>query len=344
MKQDDEQILEQNDVNQFTYKNIMREGVPDPILFRHSDQSVNKILVYASGGYVSLSVIPNKPQNISGSDRRAMFKNRIKPIVPAQQWTQMNQPKEAGWKFRLSIAQDAANLEKAWNTLLPILLKYKVGQTKIVHQKNEQEASKVITVYTFSGGPKLDQWGPFLKDVELAFRENGIRPGEKIFEYQVKGSHYFYYRNDADKSGKYLRDEYCFLYKLVDQIPITNEKETEFARELKENPNNLGCIVNLKGTDKCCLYVKNGDLWDRQEFNITLLKDIENRDLNHRIIIAPIENRPAYLELIVPRLDKTILSTNNVTKEPLPFKDVDLDNELADVLTTDTGQLTKPLH
>jgi hypothetical protein len=344
MKQLNVEIIEQKDVNRFTYKNIMPADLPEDVLFRHTDQSVNKALVFSSGGYISLSVVADKPREVSSVDRRAMFRNRRKPNLPGQEWSHLHQPKEAGWKFHLSIAQDPANLEKAWDALVPILLKYKVGQTKIVHEKNLQEASKVITVFTFSGGPQLDQWSPFIKDVELAFREHGIRPGEKIFEYQIIGSQYFYYRNDAGHKGEYIKDEYNFLYKIVDQIPLSKEQELKFASELKENPNNVGCIVKLKGSDVCCLYVKDRDGWDRQEFNIALLKNIENPDQDHRISVAPILNRPAYLELVVPRLERTILSTNNVTKEQLPFKDIDLNRELAHVLPRDIGQSNKSPH
>lgn len=131
---------------------------------------------------------------------------------------------------------------------------------------------------------------------------------------------------------------------MVDQIPLSKEQELKFASELKENPNNVGCIVKLKGSDVCCLYVKDRDGWDRQEFNIVLLKNIENPDQDHRISVAPILNRPAYLELVVPRLERTILSTNNVTKEQLPFKDIDLNRELAHVLPQDIGQSNKSPH
>lgn len=344
MKQQDETILDQKDVKQFTYKNIMQEKRPDATLFRHDDNSINKVFVYRIGGYVALSVIPHNPIKPAGADRRLMLQNRKQQVVPTQQWAQKHQPKDAGWKFHLSIAQNPTNLEKAWEILVPILLKYKIGETKIVHEKNEQEASKVITVYTFSGGPQLDQWRPFLKDVELAFRQKGIEAGEKIFEYQIKGSNYFYYRNDADHKGEYVSDEHKFLYRVVDKLPVSNEQELEMERELKEGQHNIGCIVKLKGAETCCLYVKDGNGWDRQEFNINLLKNLENPDQNHQIIIAPIINRPAYLDLVVPRLDQSIPSTNNVTKEPLPFQNIDLDKELAHDVTPIIGQLSKSFH
>lgn len=344
MKQQENEIIDQKDVNQFTYENIMQKGMIHPILFRHTDQSINKAMIFTSGGYVSLSVVPNKPVEASGADRRAQFRNRAKQTLPAQAWTHLHQPKEAGWKFHISIDQDPANLEKAWGALVPILLKYKIGHTKIVHQDKYQEASKVITVYTFSGGPQIDQWMPFVRDVELAFREKEIRPGEKIFEYEIAGSQYIYYRNDAGHKGEYVEDEYSFLYKVVDQIPISKEHELVLAQELKENPINVGCILKLKGQDICCIYVKDGEMWDKQEFNSNMLRNLENPNANQRIIVAPILNRPAYIELVVPRLDRTIPSTNNVTKEPLPFKDIDLKKELTHLSNREIGHSNKSHH
>lgn len=338
MKQQKKEAIDLKDVNQFAYKNIMREVLPEPILCRHSDQSHVKVFVNMIGGYRGLLIVPDEVQKPSGADRRLLFQQRSKPSAPAQQWTQIHKAREAGWKFHLSISQDVDNLEKAWNILVPILLKYKVGETKIVHEKNQQEASKAITVYTFSGGPKLDQWCPFIKEVESAFRENSIRPGEKIYEYEITGSNYFYYRNDADHRGEYVRDEYNFQFRVVDQIPISLKDELDFHRELTENKDIVGCIVKVKGHESCCLYVKNGDKLDKQEFSSNLLVNLENLDHDHRITIAPILNRPAYLQLVVSRLDHTIPSTNNVTKEALPFKDIDLNRELAHVLNRDAGE------
>lgn len=329
MERRDEVVLAQDIVDHYSYKNIMQLPMPKEKVFQHDDGSANKVLVFASGGYISLSVVPNEQKKASGTDRKLLFQHRSKATMPAQQWTQVHKPKEAGWKFHISIAQNPVNLEKAWDALVPILLKYKIGQTKIVHQDNQQDASKVITVYTFSGGPNLDQWEPFVRDVESAFKENEIRPGEKIFEYEIKGSQYFYYRNDADHNGDYVRDEYNFLYKVVSQIPVPKEQELLFSEKLTENPKNVGYIVKLKESDECCLYVKNGDEWDRERFDISLLNNIEAPNQDQQLVLAPIKNRQAYLEVVAPRLDQTLPSTNNVTNEPLPFKDIDLTKELA---------------
>ncbi|MBX9586970.1 MAG: hypothetical protein K2X50_06900 [Gammaproteobacteria bacterium] len=337
MQKKDEQILQQSELSQFTYKKIVKAQGQSSIPFKHDDQSINKALRFDSGGYVSFSIIPidkSESSKPSAQDRRAMFQNRAKPppreqdrpqwtVTPAQQNKETPMMKEAGWKFHLSIAQNSENVEKAWDVLLPLLIKHKVGQAKVVKPEHPSEASKVIAVYTFNGGPKLDQWEPFLKDVESAFKDCKIDPGEKIFEHKIEGSEYIYYRNDAGFDGKYVADEYKFMYRVVDKIPIPGSEMTKLDAELKENQNMVGCIVKLRDSDTCCLYVKDNDNWHVQKFDVGQLRNLENPNQPHPITISPINNRPAYLELVVPRLNKTIPDTNNVTKEPNPFKTVD---------------------
>lgn len=355
MKKNDEKILEQSEVDQFTYKNMMQAGGLKSVLFRHDDQSVNKVLQFNTGGYEALSVLPYTPQAAkpSGRDRFAMFQNREKPPDEATanrpDWTnsssqkkkQMSITKVAGWKFHLSIAQDAANVEKAWNSLVPILLKYKVGETKVVRPESQQDASKVITVYTFSGGPELNQWESFLEDTELAFRQNEVVPGEQIFESHIEGSAYIYYRNDADENGEYVKDEYNFIYKVVDQIPLSESQLSELAFELNKQGQNkvTGCIVKLKGSDTCILHLKVGNDWATEKFDVNLLKNIENSDSNQQITISPTANRDAYVKLVVPKLDGIISSTNNVTKSEDPFKDIDLTHTVQQAIS----QSTRPM-
>ncbi len=332
----DEQILQQNELNQFTYKDLVSVRTQRSVLFKHEDQSINRVMQFDSGGYVSLSVIPQEKTEStkpSAQDRRAMFQNRPKnpspgnrpqwTVTPAQQNKDQPMIKEAGWKFHLSIAQDHENIEKAWNILVPILLKHKVGQAKVVKPESTSEANKVIAVYTFNGGPKLDQWEPFLKDVESAFRENTVTPGGNIFEHKIEGSDYIYYRNDAGPDGKYVADEYNFLYRVVDKIPISESQIEKIGGELKENQGVVGCIVKLRDSDNCCLYIKDNDRWITQKFDVGLLKNLEDPNTPKQLKISPINNRSAYIALVVPQLNRAIPDTNNVTKDQNPFRGID---------------------
>ena len=63
-------------------------------------------------------------------------------------------------------------------------------------------------MYTFKGGPEIHQWGSFLRDVESAFRSQGVAKGGPIQENQITNSHYFYYRNDKGSDGKYKANVY----------------------------------------------------------------------------------------------------------------------------------------
>lgn len=334
MQLKDEKIIQQSEVHQFTYSKIVEARGQRTIVFKHDDQSTHKALQFDSGGYVSFSIIPfekAEPTKVSGDARRAMFQNRPKISQQDQdrpQWTvttsqrTIEPPKirEAGWKFHFSIAQDSNNVEKAWDVLVPILLKHKVGQSKVIKPEHHSEASKVIAVYTFNGGPKLDQWEPFLAEVESAFKEQQINPGEKIYEHKIEGSDYIYYRNDAGIDGKYVADEYKFSYKVFDKIPISRLDLSKIEDELKESQSLVGCIVKPRDDDMCCLYIKDNNKWHIQEFDVRQLRNLENSNLPQQVIISPINNRPAYLELVVPQLNKTIPDTNNTTKDPDPFK------------------------
>ncbi|MDQ2994759.1 MAG: hypothetical protein M3R00_07450 [Pseudomonadota bacterium] len=336
MKLQSEQIIELAKITQFSYHEIMRIDAEKYVLFKHDDSSVNKAWPSDSGGYVSLFVIPYQSQQgkPSAQDRRAMYQYRPKAsdklIQNLPQWAAPKQIiREAGWKFHISISQNGENVSKAWNILVPILLKYKIGQTKVVKPENHQAANKIITVYTFSGGPALDQWASFLKDTEKAFRENGIIPGEAIYENHVTGSHYFYYRNDADPSGKYVADEYNFLYRVVDHIPVSETDMAKFEGESEQTEKISGFIIKLKGSDYCYLHTQSALGSLAQDFNIRLLDNIENSDQSQHVTISPISNRSAYVNLVVPHLDITIPSTNNVSKQRDPFESIDLTHQLA---------------
>lgn len=328
-----ESIVDQKDLNQFNYQNILQPRSTQPVIFKHEDNTTNKVIVFNSGGYISLSVIPHQTheKKPTAHDRRALFQNRPlqKPKPVGLDWIQeaqqkIQKPKEAGWKFHFSIDQTLENVQKAWDVLVPILINYKVGQTKIVKPENNQIANKIITVYTFNGGPPLDQWDSFLRDTELAFKEAGVVPGGPIYEDRIEGSDYIYYRNDADENGEYVEDAYNFLYKVVDQIPPSDLIMSEIGAELKQSKNVVGCIIKLKNDEDCSLYVRRNDDWVSQVFNVHELKDLQQKDQPQRVTISPIINRDAYIKLLVPQLNKTIPSTNNVINAPDPFKKIDM--------------------
>ncbi len=330
MQKPNESITQQTAEARLTYRVMMGPQSSGCFPFKHEDQSTNKALVHKKGGYVTLLVYPDtQKETLQNMPKQA------DPSVtgPRQQWARSrikqpisDAPKEAGWKFHLSVAQDdrKENLEKAWDALVPILLKHKVGETKIVKHELVQDASKVLTVYTFNGGPKLDEWEPFLKEVESAFKERGVVRGEEIYENHVTGSDYIYYRNDAGPNGEYVEDKYDFLYRVVDQIPISESKISELAAELKQTPNAVGIITKLKDSDTCVCHLRVGNDWGSKEFKLDLLKNIEDPSKPQLASLSPVANREAYLKLVVPELNKAIPSTNNQAKAPDPFSTIDV--------------------
>jgi hypothetical protein len=329
--QQQNEVSQESASKQFAYDRLKEPRTLRPVSFQHSDNSKCRAFIFEppdGPAYFALSVVLVKSQseNTSVEDRRkSMLNNRHKPTIPAGTWAQPKQKSNnAGWKFHLSIAQEGDNVKNAWDALVPILLKHKVGETKIVKPGIAQDANKVITVYTFNGGPKLHEWESFLKDVELAFREHEIASGDQIFEHHVKGSDYIYYRNDGGKSGEYVPDEYNFMYKVVDKIPPTEEERLKFADQLKQNENAVGYIVKSKDSDICLLQLKTDSSWLPMEFNVSQLKDVKELGQDKLITISPVTNRAAYLELVVPKLNKGIPSTDNISGAEDPFVNVDL--------------------
>jgi len=211
---------------------------------------------------------------------------------------------------------------------VPILLKHKVGETKIVKDELIQDAAKVITVYTFNGGPELDQWEPFLREVESRFKELGIIPGREIFENHITGSDYIYYRNDAGPNGEYVEDKYNFIYRVVDMAPVSESTMSELAEELKQTPNTVGIITKLVDSDICFCHLRAQNNWVSKEFKIDLLKNIENPNKPQMFTVSPVSNREFYLQLVVPELNRAVPSTNNITKAPDPFSTIDFTQSL----------------
>lgn len=333
MQQEKNEVSQESASEQFSYDKLANARSAGTVVFKHHDHTINRAFLFTppESGYIALSVLKGQPQSttVSGDQRRlAMLNNRSKTNLPVQQWAQpqqnIQQLEKAGWKFHLSVAQEGDNVKNAWGALVPILLKYKIGETKIVKPGITQDANKVITVYTFSGGPKLNEWEPFVDEVESAFRERNIIPGGQIYEHKVQGSDYIYYRNDKGQNGVYVPDEYKFLLRVVDKIPISEEQRLMFADELNKDEKFVGCIVKSKEGDQCLLQVKTDNSGLPQEFKASLLEDIEDLRDDKVITVSPINNRAAYLALVVPRLDKGIPSTDNKIGAEDPFEKISL--------------------
>lgn len=70
--------------------------------------------------------------------------------------------------------------------------------------------------------------------------------------------------------------------------------------------------------------MRRNDTWVSEAFNVNELKDLQQRDQPQRVIISLLINRDAYIKLVVPQLNKTIPSTNNITNAPDPFNKINI--------------------
>lgn len=87
-----------------------------------------------------------------------------------------------------------------------------------------------------------DSAGKSSKSLEVSSKD--LTP--VLYEDQIEGSDYIYYRNDSDENGEYVEDAYNFLYKVVDQIPPSDLIMSEIATEMKQSKKVVGCIIKLK--------------------------------------------------------------------------------------------------
>lgn len=161
MLQEGKEVTQESAEKQFTYDRLEKGRLAGTVVFKHDDQTINRAFLFTppESDYIAFSVLEGRSQStdVSGDRRKAaMLQNRRQPLskqpLPAVQWAQPHQniqeSKVASWKFHLSVAQEGDNVKNAWETLLPILLKYKIGETKIVKPGIIQDANKVITVNT----------------------------------------------------------------------------------------------------------------------------------------------------------------------------------------------------
>jgi hypothetical protein len=105
-----------------------------------------------------------------------------------------------GWKFHLSIHPD--DLPKAWDIVSDILMRNNVGAAKVAtpenavkfHDPRSHLAGKQITIY----GPGNLSWADQMREIEIALRQNNIRPSVQsvVGDRMIPGSRYAGYRND----------------------------------------------------------------------------------------------------------------------------------------------------
>jgi hypothetical protein len=105
-----------------------------------------------------------------------------------------------GWKFHLTIHPD--DLPRAWDIVSGIVMRNNVGAAKVATPENAVkfhdprclEAGKQITIF----GPGNLSWADLMREIEIALRQNNIRPSVQSIEGDrtIPGSRYAGYRND----------------------------------------------------------------------------------------------------------------------------------------------------
>lgn len=111
-------------------------------------------------------------------------------------------------KYKIHISVDKDDIGKAWNALLPVLLKNGVSLCKVVREQlldhfadpEEGQAGKFITVYLMDNQKHVSH---LVTEIERTLEENNIRTGPAVKgDKPLTGSKYQFYRNDGIKHYK----------------------------------------------------------------------------------------------------------------------------------------------
>lgn len=133
-----------------------------------------------------------------------------------------------GWKFHISINDNRGkldNLAKAWDLIKDILIKHKVQAFKVVipnalfaeGDEKKQQYGKQITIHQYQDerANQPDFWQKVLQEIESQLQLANIEPdpnANKNHDFNIEGSRYISYRNDAQMSHPYLVYARCMQY------------------------------------------------------------------------------------------------------------------------------------
>ncbi len=135
-----------------------------------------------------------------------------------------------GWKFHIILNQDVVgNVEKAWNCIVKLLMRYDIGLTKVIHPNNKVPEDKAVTIFACIEKTQRSkiEWQGIINQIVYALVENNVLPGQIPNEYKILDCYYVSYRNDLSLTGGYS--------------PINNET--------KQPDPYKGMVVNVDGQE-----------------------------------------------------------------------------------------------
>ncbi len=110
-----------------------------------------------------------------------------------------------GWKVHISLFEDDENISKAWNSIVDILIKYGIQESKVLKKGlslPEFQKGKEITIYFQEGN--ID-WLRMFVEIEEKLLEEKIKPGYKaLIDKIVGGSQFLSCRCERDSKGTRL--------------------------------------------------------------------------------------------------------------------------------------------
>ncbi len=122
-----------------------------------------------------------------------------------------------GWKIHISVNPTLDNLSKAWDLVMPILMRHGVYSFKVLSSTSNSQPGKEITVYAFDSRNNMP-WQEILSEIHRSLENAHVEPnsakgapfvrvGQKILEITepcICNSPYLYVRNDT-KDEEYVR-------------------------------------------------------------------------------------------------------------------------------------------
>ncbi|WP_019216664.1 hypothetical protein [Legionella tunisiensis] len=145
------------------------------------------------------------------SNSRSTYSGDDKPATANKRSIFAGQKAATGWKLHISV--DPGQISAAWAIIYPILMENEISAKILApdvlkRKPIEKVSGKQFTIYQFQHRHiDTDAWINIMQRIENELRQHGIAKGIiPTANKQIPNSNYFSYRNDTDRSGRYISD------------------------------------------------------------------------------------------------------------------------------------------
>jgi len=119
---------------------------------------------------------------------------------------------ELGWKLHIAFDHtNLLNVEKGMDVVLKHLVSNNVASFKIIPNNKKitpLTEGKDVTIYISDDRP-VSEWQKLMTKIEMSLIAEAVTPGKQpLHTMQINGSQFISYRNDKDKNGNYVQNQF----------------------------------------------------------------------------------------------------------------------------------------